>query len=117
MTGAANYAEAVFSLSEEMGNTEAVLADIIAARDAFSANPDYVKLTDTPALSVPEKLSLIAKAFAPLCETVRNLIAVLCLFKIDINNQGEYRNNYYVEQIRLSCKHGKSVLGHRCKNT
>lgn len=78
MTGAANYAEALFSLSEEMRNTEQVLSDIITANDVLSSNPDYFKLTDTPAISVPEKLSLIAKAFAPLCETVRNLMSLLC---------------------------------------
>ena len=78
MTGAANYAEALFSLSEELRETEAVILDIITVRDALSSNPDYFKLTDTPALGVPEKLSLIAAAFAPLGQTVRNLMSVLC---------------------------------------
>lgn len=78
MTGAANYAEALFSLSEELGQSESVLADVAAVRDALSANPDYFKLTDTPSLSVPEKLSLISDAFASVGESVRNLLLILC---------------------------------------
>ena len=78
MTGAANYAEALFSLSEELHETEAILADIKTVRDVLSSNPDYFKLTDTPALGVPEKLSLIESAFASLNQTVRNLLSVLC---------------------------------------
>lgn len=78
MTGAANYAEALFSLSEELRQSDAVLADVIAVRDALSANPDYFKLTDTPALSVPEKLGLISRAFSSVGESVRNLLLILC---------------------------------------
>ena len=78
MTGAANYAEALFSLTEELQNTEAVLADIKTADEILKSNRDYLKLTDTPAIGVPEKLSLIASAFASLDETVRNLLSLLC---------------------------------------
>ena len=78
MTGAVNYAEALFSLSEELRTTEAVLADVKAARDALVSNPDYFKLTDTPAIGVPEKLKLIGDAFASLDKTVVNLISILC---------------------------------------
>lgn len=78
MTGAANYAEALFSLTEELQNTEAVLADIKTADEVLKSNRDYLKLTDTPAIGVPEKLSLIASAFTSLDETVRNLLSLLC---------------------------------------
>ena len=78
MAGAANYAEALFSLSEELGLSDSVLSDVIAVRDALSANPDYFKLTDTPALSVPEKLGLISRAFSSVGEYVRNLLSILC---------------------------------------
>ena len=77
MTGAANYAEALFSLSEELRETETVLSDINTARDVLLANRDYFKLTDTPAIGVPEKLSLINGAFATLGENVRNLLSLL----------------------------------------
>ena len=78
MTGAANYAEALFSLSEELHETQTVLSDVKTARDALLSNKDYFKLTDTPALSVPEKLSLIGSAFKDLSEIVRNLLFLLC---------------------------------------
>ncbi len=78
MTGAANYAEALFSLSEELHETEAVLSDIKAANSILASNPDYFKLADTPAIGVPEKLKLIGAAFASVNETVRNLLFVLC---------------------------------------
>lgn len=78
MTGAANYAEALFSLSEELHETESVLSDIKIANATLTSNPDYFKLTDTPAIAVPEKLKLIGSAFASLNETVRNLLLILC---------------------------------------
>ena len=78
MTGAVNYAEALFSLSEELRQSERVLSDVIAVKDALAANPDYIKLADTPALSVPEKLELISRAFSSVEETVRNLLCILC---------------------------------------
>lgn len=78
MTGAANYAEALFSLSEELHETESVLSDIKIANATLTSNPDYFKLTDTPAIAVPEKLKLIGSAFASLNETVRNLLLLLC---------------------------------------
>ena len=78
MTGAANYAEALFSLSEELHVSDRVLSDVTAAADALSANPDYLKLTDTPALSVPEKLELIKSAFSAVDESVRSLLCILC---------------------------------------
>ena len=55
-----------------------MLSDVTAAADALSANPDYLKLTDTPALSVPEKLELMSRAFSALGEEVRNLLFILC---------------------------------------
>ena len=78
MTGAANYAEALFSLSEELHVSDRVLSDVTAAADALSSNPDYLNLTDTPALSVPEKLELMSRAFSALGEEVRNLLFILC---------------------------------------
>lgn len=72
------YGKALFLLSEEGGNTEAALDDVRAANEIFSKNPEYVKLLDTPAITKAEKLTLIDEAFNPLCESVRNLIKILC---------------------------------------
>ena len=75
---AKNYAEALFSLSEELGTTADVLRDIEICRDVLLLNPSYKNLTDTPAISVPEKLSLISAAFGSLNESVVNLLKILC---------------------------------------
>ena len=78
MTDGKEYGKALFMLSEELGTTDEVLSDIAVADLIFSENPDYVRLLDTPAVAKSEKLSLIDEAFVPLCESVRNLIKILC---------------------------------------
>lgn len=78
MSAAVNYAEALFSLSEEMRASERVLSDVNMTNKVLCENPDYFKLTDTPAISVPEKLSLIERAFAGIDATVKNLLKILC---------------------------------------
>ena len=79
MTGAANeYAKALFSLTEELGTTESALSDLKLVNTVLSENPSYVKLTDTPALSVPEKLALLDEAFGSIDESLKNLIKILC---------------------------------------
>ena len=53
MSGALNYAEALFSLSEEMGISDGVISELGAVTEILCAYPEYVKLLDTPAVSVP----------------------------------------------------------------
>lgn len=77
MSGALNYAEALFSLSEEMKISDGVLSDLNIASGIFSEYPEYVKLLDTPAVSVPEKLPLIDEAFSSLADIVKNVIKIL----------------------------------------
>ena len=77
MSGALNYANALFSLSEELGTSESVLADLNATSDILKSYPEYVNLLDTPAVSVPEKLALIDKAFKSVTETVVSIIKIL----------------------------------------
>ena len=77
MSGALNYANALFSLSEELGTSEGVLADLNVTSEILNSYPEYVRLLDTPAVSVPEKLSLIDEAFSPVTETVVNVIKIL----------------------------------------
>ncbi len=72
------YANALFMLACEDGAVETVKEDTGKAALAFTENPDYIKLLDTPALTKEEKLSLIDKAFAPLHYSVTNLIKILC---------------------------------------
>ena len=78
MTAHEEYAKALFMLSEELGKSDEVLADVNACREAIAENPAYASLADTPALSVPEKCALIGEAFSSVCEEVRNLLLILC---------------------------------------
>ena len=78
MTGARDFAQALFSLTEELGTTDAALIDVKACRSALKETPSYISLCDTPALPVPEKLSLIKGAFSAVDESVRNLLCILC---------------------------------------
>ena len=78
MSGAKDFAAALFSLSEELGITERVLLDVEASRQALLDNPEYSSLVDTPAISISEKIELIDKAFADVDEILRNLIKILC---------------------------------------
>lgn len=77
MSGALNYAEALFSLSEELGISEGVLSDLTLTSDILRQYPEYVKLLDTPAVSVPEKLALISESFASLADVVSNVVKIL----------------------------------------
>ena len=72
------YGKALFMLTEELGSTESVLADVTAAAHMFKEFPNYVKLLDTPAVTKGEKLALVDEAFASLDENLRNLIKILC---------------------------------------
>ena len=77
MSGALNYAEALFSLSEELKLSDGVLSDLSIASDILRKYPEYVKLLDTPAVSVPEKIALISEAFSSLTEIVTNVVKIL----------------------------------------
>ena len=78
MTGAKEYAKALFLLTEELGTTESALNDVNVCKEIFESNPSYVTLTDTPALTPDEKISLISEAFSSVDASVINLIKILC---------------------------------------
>ena len=78
MTGARDYAKALFMLTEELGTTENAKSDVTACRKVFLENPSYLTLMDTPALALSEKLSLIDEAFSGIGISVSNLIKILC---------------------------------------
>lgn len=77
MTGAYEYARALFMISEEEHNSDKVRADIDTAKAAFTSNPDYARLLDTPALPKSERLKLIDEAFSSLDPSLVNLIKIL----------------------------------------
>lgn len=78
MTQAHEYAEALFSLSEQTGTTEATLTDLKVADAALKENPSYLRVVDTPALPRCEKQALIQTAFASLSHDVQGLLSLLC---------------------------------------
>ena len=53
------YGDALFSLAEEMGQTDAVMQDIEILGRAIEENPEYLGMLDSPALSREERLALI----------------------------------------------------------
>lgn len=78
MAGKNEYASALFALALEDDMLEEVKSDLEALSDALNENPDYIRLLDTPALSKEERLTLIDEAFSSLCDSVRNLLKILC---------------------------------------
>ena len=71
------YAKALFELTEELGTTEGVRSDVIAARAVFSENPEYARLLDTPALKKEDRIAMIDAAFSSLDEMLVNLIKLV----------------------------------------
>ena len=77
MTDAKEYGRALFLITEEDSKSKNVLADVKAAECVFQANPEYVKLLDSPALSKEERVGLVGKAFSSVDEMLLNLIKIL----------------------------------------
>ena len=77
MSGAYEYAKALFMISEEEHCSDKMRGDVDTARAAFISNPDYARLLDTPALPKSERLSLIDEAFSSLEPSLVNLIKIL----------------------------------------
>ena len=78
MTDAKEYARALFELAQESEKTEAVVDSLNLINSAFSENPEYKNLLDTPALPKAEKLSLIDSAFSSLNGYAVNTLKILC---------------------------------------
>ena len=77
MTDANEYGKALFLITEEDGVSDKILADVRAAERVLRANPDYVKLLDSPALSKNERVELVDQAFSGLDERLSNLLKIL----------------------------------------
>lgn len=77
MTGAKEYAKALFLLSEEEGESESVLSELEMLSELIKENSEYSKLLDTPALSKDERLKLIDEAFGTFGQNLLNLIKIL----------------------------------------
>lgn len=71
------YGKALFLAAEEAGVIEEIYNDLSCLSEVLSQNPDFSKLTDTPALSRDEKHSIICEAFGSLDRLLVNLIMML----------------------------------------
>lgn len=78
MTGAKQFAQALFSLSEERGTTEPMLAELCATQEIFQKEPAYPALLDTPALSAAARCALVDEAFAAVQADLRSFLKILC---------------------------------------
>ena len=72
------YGEALFSLTEELGTTEAVLGDVKTLSEVIKGSDEYLRMLDSPALSRDERLGLIDKSFASLDRNLVNTAKLLC---------------------------------------
>lgn len=77
MASSKQYGKALFEITEELGTTERVLADISAVAALFSSSPEYPKLLDTPAVAKEERVELVEQALGTLDENLVNLIKIL----------------------------------------
>ena len=77
MTDAKEFGRALFLITEEDSKSDNVLADVRAAECVFQANPDYIKLLDSPALSKEERVGLVDRAFSSVDKMLLNLIKIL----------------------------------------
>jgi F-type H+-transporting ATPase subunit delta len=76
-SGILAYGEALFSLAEELGETESVKLDVEALEKVLSGSPEYLKMLDSPALSRDERLALIDGSFSTLNRNLVNTAKLL----------------------------------------
>ena len=77
MTDANEYGKALFLITEEDAVSDKALTDVKLAEDIFAANPEYVKLLDSPVLTKEERVALVDQAFGTLNLSLLNLIKIL----------------------------------------
>jgi F-type H+-transporting ATPase subunit delta len=77
ISGIKAYGEALFSLTEELGKTEAVLRDVETLEAVISRSPEYLKMLDSPALAREERLGLIEASLGTLDRNLVNLTKLL----------------------------------------
>lgn len=77
MNGVYEYGKALFLITEEDGVSDKLLTDVITAEKVFKANPDYLKLLTSPAISKEERVRLVDEAFSGLDQRLSNLIKIL----------------------------------------
>lgn len=74
---AVSYGDAIFTLAEEVGQTELIKADAEMLLRVIGECPSYLSLTDTPSLSREERLGLVDSSLGSLNEYLLNMIKIL----------------------------------------
>ena len=104
--GAKAYGEALFMLTEELGETEKVLTDVRSIRAVIEESPSYPSLLDSPALTRDERLALIDGAFASLDKNLVNLVKILAekrlshlLMKVISVYESSYERSRGIERV------------------
>ena len=77
MTDAKEYGRALFLITEEDSVSDKVRTDVKTAESALMANPEYIKMIDSPALSKAERVELIDQAFGQLDYRLLNFMKIL----------------------------------------
>ena len=60
---AATYAQALYDLAKDENLTEAILTQLQALQEGFSAEPDFLRLLSTPGLSKEERCGIVDASF------------------------------------------------------
>ena len=60
---AATYAQALYDLAKDENLTEAILTQLQALQEGFSAEPDFLRLLSTPGLSKEERCRIVDASF------------------------------------------------------
>ena len=71
------YGDALFSLAEELGQTDEILRDAEVLGKVIAESPEYLGMLDSPALSREERLALIDSSFASLNKCLVNTAKLL----------------------------------------
>jgi F-type H+-transporting ATPase subunit delta len=77
ISGINAYGEALFSLAEELRETEEVLRDVETLAAVIKSSPEYLGMLDSPALAREERLGLIDGSISSLNKNLVNLTKLL----------------------------------------
>ena len=75
---AIEYGSALYDLAEEVGKTDAYLAQLREIRELFRQNPDYAQLLSSHALTKAQQLSALDEAFSSVEPYLLNFMKILC---------------------------------------
>lgn len=107
-SGIKAYGEALFSLAEELGETESVRLDAETLRAVIKTSPEYLKMLDSPALSRDERLALIDGSFSSLNKNLVNTAKLLvekrlayALPKVLEEFEGSYERSRGIERVEV----------------